>query len=496
MSLKSQVAHGLKWQAISIVGRQVLSLVVFTTLARLLSPSAFGLIALVGVYLGFVSMFIDQGMGMAIIQRPDLEPAHLDTAFWFNVGCALALCLGTVVLAVPISLIFHEPRLVPLLRCSSVGLIIGSSAAIHSSLFTKAMDFRQPVIRGLIANLVGGIIGIGMAFTGFGVWSLVGQQLASELAGAVFLWSMSTYRPSLRFSKSHLRQLVGFSSSVFATSILWYFSTRLDQIVIGRFAGISTLGLYSVANKIPNMANMVAQEPVANLSLPALSRLQADHEKMRQVICRGMELAAVVSFAVFVGLAVVAPDLVPLLFGHQWARAATLCSLLAIYALVNTLGIFCYPVLLATGGIGKYIWLNVWHFIGVLSVCLVGIQFSVSWLVLGLIINGVVLSIPGLMFVHRRIGLSPWDYCRPCLVPAAASIFMVGAVWATGLLIPKSTWLAIVVFCKMTTGAIAYLGFMYLFKRETLIKLFDMAGHAMGFSFLAPQPLAPPLVKS
>ncbi len=495
MTLKKQVARGLKWQVISIIGRQLLSLVVFTTLARLLSPSAFGLVALTAVYLGIVMMFVDQGITQALIQRQDLETGHKDAAFWFNLACATILCLGTIALAGPVAALFKEPRLVPLLRWSSLGLVIGASSAIHSTLFIRAMDFRQPVIRTLIANTVGGVVGVGMALGGYGVWSLVGQQLASETAGAVFLWSMSTYRPSLKFSWLHLRQLFGFSFSVFVTSLLWYFSSRLDEMVIGRFAGINPLGLYSIAGKLPNLANMVTQQPLSIISLPSLSRLQTDHAKMRQVVCQGMELNALISFAVFVGLAMVAPEAVPFLFGAKWAGAALLCSLLSLYALVNALVVFCYPVLLASGGIGKYVWLNVWHFIGVVVACLVGIQFSVAWLVLGLIINAVVITIPALMFIHRRIGLSPWDYCRPCLMPAIASIFMTGAVWAVSMMMPASTWVALLLFCKTAAGAMAYLGFMFLFRRNTLVKLLDMAGHATGF-LKTPAAIVPPQMEN
>src|SRR5207237_387529 len=150
----------------------------------------------------------------------------------------------------------------------------------HATLFQKEMDFRRPVIRNLVANFGGGIVGIIMALAGCGVWSLVGQQLSSEIAGALFLWKTSQYRPSLRLSLSHLRQLFGVSASVFATSILWYFSCRLDQLVIGRFSGMLTLGLYSIAPKIPNMASMVTQQPLASVSLPSLSKLQDDHRKM------------------------------------------------------------------------------------------------------------------------------------------------------------------------------------------------------------------------
>jgi len=478
MSLKAQVARGLKWQAISIVGRQLLSFVVVTTLARLLEPSAFGLVALVTVYLGFVTMFVDQGIGMALIQRQDLKPEHTDAAFWFNLGCAVLFCLGTIALAGPVAHLFKEPRLVPLLRWSSLGLVIGASSEIHATLFTKAMDFRRPVIRGLIANAVGGAVGVGMALGGCGVWSLVGQQLAGSTAGALFLWRMSAYRPSLRFSRTHFRELFGFSSSVFATSMLWYFWTRVDQVIIGRFAGMPALGLYTIAGKLPNLANMVTLQPLAVVSLPPLSRMQNDHPQLRQAVCRGMELNALISFAVFVGLAATASDLVPLLFGPKWWAAGGLCSLLALNSLVVALQVFYYPVLLASGGIGKYVWLNIAQAIGVLVACTVGIQFGVTWLVVGLVVNSLVIAIPGLFFLRQRIGLAPWNYCRPCLMPALASLFMVGVIWLLTKLLPPDLSPALRLACKVPLGGLAYLGCLVVLAPSSLRRLADMINHA------------------
>jgi PST family polysaccharide transporter len=486
MNLKKQVAHGLKWQAITIIGQRLLSLVVFTTLARLLDPLAFGLVGLVGVYLTFVGIFADQGIGQALIQRQNLEPGHMDSAFWFNLGCAVILCLGTIGLAGPVSMLFHEPRLALLLRWSSLGLVINASSAIHATLFVKAMDFRRPAIRTLIANVVGGAIGVGMALAGYGVWALIGQQLVSALAGAIFLWASSSYRPSIKFSLIHLRELFHISSSVLATSILWFLSCRLDQIVIGRFAGVSALGLYVVAGKGSEFAQTVTHQPMAEVSLPALSRLQNDHVQMRKAIYRGMELNAIVSFAVFVGIAAVASDFVPLFFGIKWAAAVVPCALLSLYALVNALQVFFHPSLLASGGVRNYVFLNVWHTIGVGVACVVGIQFGVAYLVLGLIVNGLILAIPSLLFLRARIGLSALEYCKPCLVPALASLFMAIMIWATAWVLPLNVSPALRFACKVFVGAAAYLSFLHVFASAALKQLRDMAGHVLGRSQILP----------
>src|SRR5512138_747897 len=237
MALKSQIALALKWQAVGIVGRQVLALAVFTTLARLLEPSAFGLVGLVGVYLGFIGLFIDHGIPTALIQRRNLEVEHLDTAFWFNLGCSGLVCVGTYALARPLSALLGDPQLASPLKWSSLGLVFMALSQVPTTLFVKAMDFRRPIIGSLIGNIAGGAIGIVMAFAGYGVWALVAQQLAAWLTGAIFLWSVSSYRPSLRFSMRHLRELLGVTSSTMAINLLWLFTCRIDQIVIGRVAG-------------------------------------------------------------------------------------------------------------------------------------------------------------------------------------------------------------------------------------------------------------------
>jgi O-antigen/teichoic acid export membrane protein len=489
MSLKTNVARGLKWQAISIVGRQLLSLVVFTTLARILAPSAFGLIGLVGVYLGFIGLFADQGIGAAVIQRKDLQPEHIDAAFWGNLGFASLLCLGTILLASPIANFFGEPQLVPLLRWSSLSLILSGLSSIHSTLFVKAMDFRRTTIRILTANSIGGIIGVSLALNGYGVWSLVAQQLSSSLAGTVFIWSVSPYRPRLRFSFTHFKQLLNVSWSVFATGLLWFVTSRFDQFIINRVAGIPALGLYVVASKVPEMAKTMTHMPLSTVSLPALSRLQDDHPKMCESIYRGMELNATLSFAIFVGLASISIDLVPYLFGEKWISAASMSGWLAIFALVNVLQVFFHPALLASGGPGKYVLLNLWLMIGAIIACTVGIQFGVSYLVLGLIINATLITIPAFIFLKHRIGLSAYRYCKPCLVPACAAIVMASSVYLARQTLPVGFPSTLKLAIQISVGSVIYGSIIWLIKPTSFHQLEAFGRKALG---LSPRASSPP----
>jgi PST family polysaccharide transporter len=228
------------------------------------------------------------------------------------------------------------------------------------------------------------------------------------------------------------------------------------------------------------LAKTISIEPLAGISLPTLSKIQNDRGQMRQTIYDGMELNATVSCAIFVGLAVISSDLVPLLFGTKWAAAAGVSSLLSVYALINALLVFVSPALVASGGAGRYVILNLWLGAGALIACVVGIQFGLTYLVLGLAANTLIIAVPALLFLRNRIGLSPLRYCRPCLVPGAAALVMVAMVWLTTSALPGATPAALRLTCKIAVGAVTYLGCIFLFAPSTLRKLADTAGQAFG----------------
>jgi len=468
MSLKAKVTHGLKWKVIQIAGKQILSLVVFTTLARLLEPAAFGLVALISVYTYFASMLADAGIGVALVQRKNLAKAHIDSAFWFSVTSNGLLCIATILLAGPISSIMGEPKLTPLLRWASLGLVFSAFVSVQTNLFVKEMDFRSSVIRTLLGNAVGGAVGVGMAVAGFGVWALVGQLLAGSLAGAVFMFTASSYRPSFVFSFKHLRDLFGVGSTVLANAFIGFFASRLDQLVIGRVAGAPTLGLYVISTKVPEMVKATFFRPIVDVSIPALAGLQEDHGKIRDAIRRGMEIHSVVMFAVFVGIAVTARDLVPLLFGTRWISAGPVCSLLSINYLVNALQVFFYPALLASGVTGKFVLYTVTQAAGVFVACIIGIHFGLLYLVAGLIINSLIMVIPAVVLLRHRIGMSPLQYGKPCFIPACGSILMAIVVWLASAFLPAAFPLAVRVAVEVISGAVVYSGFVFIFRRRVV----------------------------
>ena len=472
MSLKKQVVGGLKWKTVLILGRQLFSLLIFTTLTRILGPSEFGLMGLTFIYLTLVGFLADQGLGSAIIQRADLQPAHLHSAFWFSLGTAFLLWLSTVLLADSVARLFDEPRLAPLLGWASLSLIFSSTVAVQNALFTRDLEFRRPAIRSLVAQAVGGAIGISMALSGWGVWSLVGQQLGASLTGAITMATMSSYRPALHFSLPHLRDLLRVSFPLVINWVMALFSSRVDQIIIGRVLTSSALGVYVVSGRMPELVRQSTVQAISEVSMPALSKMQQNHSRMREAIYHGMRLNALVMFPVFIGLAATASDLVPLLFGAKWSNASLVTSLLSIYALIQALQDLKYPAFVAAGITGRYLVLNTAATIVKLVACLIGAQFGLPEVVLGLILASLVMVAPGVAVLRSQIGLQIRALLQPCAVPAAAALVMFGATWIVAFLMsrPDPSWARLTT--QVAIGAAVYLAITYRFNRTTLLELY------------------------
>lgn len=192
MGLRQKAAKVIFWSVIQKWGRTAVWSLSLIILSRLLAPEAFGLVALATAFIAFIEIFLDMGFGAAIVQRTDLEPGHLDTAFWISVSIGTLLTFVTIAASGLLAGLFDEPRLAPVLSWLSIGFVLIGLSAIQRAILQRNLAFKNLAGRSLTATVVSGIVGISMAFAGYGVWSLVSQNLARSLAGVVVLWRASS----------------------------------------------------------------------------------------------------------------------------------------------------------------------------------------------------------------------------------------------------------------------------------------------------------------
>ena len=335
-ALQGRVARGLTWTLIDTWGSQLLGLFVFVVLANRLLPDDFGLVALAAVFVAFAQLLVDQGLGDALIQRQVVTRSQIDTAFWVAVVTGVLLTVVGFVLAGPIANFLREPRLEQILQALSLTFILAAFTSIQVALLRREMRFKSLALRKLAAVAAGGIVGIAMAFSGYGAWALVGQQLASAAISVAMLWTVSPWRPGVHVSRADFRSLFSFGVHVVGGDILSFLSRNVDNLLIGAYLGLTPLGFYAVGYRILDTSQQLLVNFARRLAFPIFARLQNDPNRLRRAYARFTGAISVVILPGYIGLALVAQEAIEVLFGTRWAASGPVAAVLFLIGPVLT----------------------------------------------------------------------------------------------------------------------------------------------------------------
>jgi O-antigen/teichoic acid export membrane protein len=429
MNFKQKVVQGLFWSIVQSWGRQAISVIIFAVLARLVGPSAFGQIALVGVFISFIQVFIDQGFPIAIIQRDNLESEHLDTAFWTNVGISSLLTVIGILGAPLIAEGFKEPQITPIIQYLSLGFIINAFSSVPQAILNRNLEFRPLALRALTAILVGGILGIFMAFQGFGVWSLVGKQLAEGVIGAIALWWASDWKPKLRFSIQHFKDLFLFGSHIVLTNIFEFFNRQSDNLLIGYFLGTTALGYYTIAYRILMIITSLLTGVVNQVTMPAFSRLQREIEHLQSSFYKATQFVSIVAFPIFTAIAILSPELISVFFGKEWLPSVPVLQALSFVGAQHSISYLYTDVILAMGKSSWRLKLNCLNAITNVLVFAFTVQWGYLAVAIGLAIQACFIATPlFLLAVKKLIHIQLKTYLFQFFSPILSSIIMAASV--------------------------------------------------------------------
>ncbi len=425
MSLRQKAVKGVLWSLIQRWGTEAISLLVLVALSRMLAPEAFGLVALASVFTAFVQIFLDQGFSAAIVQRADLEPEHRDTAFWISVLSSILLTAVGIAASGLVAAFFEEPRLAPILTWLSIGFIFGGLSSTQMAILKRELAFKSLAARSMTAKTLGGIVGVSLAFAGFGVWSLVAQKLAGGLAGVIVLWRASDWRPGFNVSKKHYKELFTFGFAILGNNILKVFDRRSGDLFIGYFLGPTLLGYYTVGYRLLLVIMRLVSGITNAVAFPAFSHLQQNPKRMLRAFYKATQYTSLLAFPVFTGLAALAPELIPALFGEKWAPSIPLMQILALIGILQSVLVFNGSVMKACGKPS-------WQFgIMVLTTAcsVVGLLLAVRWgivaVAVSLVIVGYSLAPISCLAVRRLIQIEFRTYLGQFMAPLSASLVMV-----------------------------------------------------------------------
>lgn len=462
MSLRQKAIKGVIWTAIQNWGSQVISFAVFLLLARLLEPKVFGLVALSSVFFAFMQVFIDQGLSEAIIQRQELDREHLDSAFWSNITIGLLLVGISVAGAGIIAALFKQPLLTPIIRWLSLSFLFSSLSSVQNALLSRELAFKTLAIRTLIATFAGGVVGVMMAFLGFGVWSLVGQQLTNGLVGVLVLWWSTDWRPGLKISLKHFKELFAYGINVVGINALNFLNRRSDDFLIGYFLGPVALGYYTVAYRILLIVTQLLVGTIQKTAMPVFSRLQQEPERLRQAFYNAIQLTSLVAFPVFLGLSALAPELVIVVFGERWAPSIPVMQILGLVGLLYAGFYYNGPVIMALGKPSWNLGLNCLQAVGNVVAFAIAVPWGIVAVAAACVIRSYVMSPITVWVVHKLLHINLTTYLSQYAAPLVASLTMVvtilGAKHFLGEMVNLPTLLAICI----ALGAVVYVATILL----------------------------------
>jgi O-antigen/teichoic acid export membrane protein len=343
--------------AVASVSAQGLKLVIQTgttmILARLLSPSDFGLQGMVFVVTGFLALFQDAGLSMATIQSPEVTQEQTSTLFWVNVAFGTILAVLCAALAPLLVAFYHEPRVYWIAVISSVTFIFNGLTAQHSALLTRSMRFVTQANFGVISLLVGSVTGILMALLGCGYWSLVGLAIASSFVSNALVCLAVPWVPGRPRRKTGIRSMLRFGGLATCNTFVVFLSYNLEKILLGHFWGTDALGLYGRAYQLVTQPIQQLNSAVSNVAFPALSRIQHDAKRMADSFLKAYSMLISLTLPITVVCAIFAEEIVAVVLGPKWMAAAPIFRLLSPVAVVCTVGNPFGWLVTSTGRIGR-----------------------------------------------------------------------------------------------------------------------------------------------
>ncbi|MBD1918205.1 MULTISPECIES: MOP flippase family protein [Cyanophyceae] len=482
MGLHQQAVKGAFWSAVESWGRQFFSLFTFFLLARLLSPEIFGLTALASIFVAFMQLFLDQGLAQAIIQRKEISKEHLNTAFWICAVIGFFLTIVSILLAPFASSFFDEPKLTSIIRVLSLGFIFGSLSSVQDAILSRNLEFKPLALRTLIATVASGLLGIVMALNGFGVWSLVGQQLCSNFVSTVMLWKVSSWRPAFEFSFQHGKELASFGISVVGFNVFNFFNKRTDDLLIGKFLGTVQLGYYSVAYRLLLISSQMLISIISRVALPTFSKLQQEPERMKKAFYEVTNISSAISFPIFIGASALAPEIILVVFGTQWENSIPVMRILMLIGPVHTILIYNSSILMA---MGKPNWRLAIQVVNVL-VNVIGFFIVVRWGIIAVasvyVIRGYCLLPLSIWAIDRLLKVDYKSYLSQYFSPLFCSLLMTLAIFLTRYF---CTYLSLNDFLTLVTciaiGTVSYVGSIAIFspglfaKFQKIIQVFTQS---------------------
>ncbi|MDA1014884.1 MAG: lipopolysaccharide biosynthesis protein [Planctomycetota bacterium] len=457
--LRQKLVRGVAWTLTQQGGQQIVWFAALLMLASILGPDAFGLLALAVTFNTMITVCFGDGIRESLVQRDEVAEIHLSSAFYLNLLLSITAMTLVIVLAPFVESFFEAPGLRLIIQVLSLRFVIACLSAVPLALLQRRMEFRAIATRSLFAVTCGGVTAVVMALQGFGVWSLVGKEIVQALVRTIGLWRASSWFPKLMFSLPRIWGLIQFEASLIGNNFSTFLKNRFATLLIGYAMNPTLLGYYDLANNlITGITNMLAVT-MSSVAFTGFTRVQHDPERLRAIYLTATRMTALLSFPLFAGLAITAPNALPILLGREWIPVVPVVQVLCGVGALRSIQYFQGSVIRAIGKPNVVFRINLLHgaFV-VTSLCVVA-AWTDSIVAIAVCQVGCSIAIQPcwIAATRRAIGLSGSMLAREIAVPlisAAAMCVIVPLLDAT-LVFELQPGLAVLI--SILTGAVIYI---------------------------------------
>ncbi|WP_179333446.1 lipopolysaccharide biosynthesis protein [Winogradskyella costae] len=431
-NLKQSTINAASWNFSNMLVGQVRTFIVSTILARLLMPEDFGLLGMAMVFASLTDSFVDFGFGNAVIQKQKVSKLQLSTVFWINMLMASFLGLTMYFSSPLVAAYFEMPKLEAITQLMSLTFLIKGLSTLQNALYKKDLDFKTPFKIGLFSGIVSGVLGIVLAYAGYGVYSLIYSQIAGWVMGTALIWYFSTWKPSFMFSLKAVKSLWSFgykySLSIFIDSIF----SRLDTLIIGKLFSAATLGLFYKAQSLNKLVVQYAFSSFSGVLFPSLSKLAHDKEKLREVLVRILHLVCFTTF-LFSGLMFVnAKSVIVILLTEKWLGSVPIFKILALFSFIYTIPTILNSPILSIGESGAILKVEIYKKSLYLLAIPVAIYYGLYAYILATVLAAIIGIILNLGLVQKFFNYRIKEFLKLFLNYVIIFIFLIGIDYLFG----------------------------------------------------------------
>lgn len=428
-SLKNKTVKGTFWSAADAFLGQGVTFLVGIILARLLSPEEYGLIGIVTIFTIILSGIVDSGFSNALIRKKDVTEDDYNTMFITNMVMSVAMFFLLYVSSPIIADFFGREQLVDLCRVTGLILIIQALSITQTTILTKLIDFKTKTKASIASAVVSGIVGIGMAYVGFGVWALVGQQISKSLLYTVALWVLVHWWPKFSFNKESFHYMWGFGWKLMVSGLLNNIWNQMYQVVVGKFYSPATLGQYTRSKEYAGIFSQNFTVIIQRVSFPALAEVQNDTERMVSAYRKVIKLTMFVTSLSMIILGAISEPLIYCLIGPQWGEAASYLPLICLSMVLYPLHSINLNMLQIQGRSDIFLFLEIIKkIIGVVPL-LLGIFVGIYYMLWGVVFTGIISFFLNSYYTGKKLNYSSWIQLKDISGSFALSFFIAVCIY-------------------------------------------------------------------